>query len=99
MEDVTQVLRIRDIHRAMAGPLGYQDVVQEEDDPLVQVAAMSVQEIREQLPLAQDHLEAIESGLEELMDQRDVSVILIAAMQARLDALTEAELDEKVASR
>jgi hypothetical protein len=45
MEDVTQVLRIHDIRRAMAGPLGYQDVVQENDDPLAQVAAMSVKEI------------------------------------------------------
>jgi hypothetical protein len=54
---------------------------------------------RDQLPLTQDQLEAIESELEELMDQRDVSVILIAAMQARLDALTEAELDEKVSIR
>lgn len=70
-------------------PLERQDVAREGEDPLTEVANMSVQEIREYLPLAEKDLEAIESELEELMNQKDVAVILVAAMHAKLDALTE----------
>lgn len=70
-------------------PLERQDVAREGEDPLTEVANMSVQEIREYLPLAEKDLEAIESELEELMNQKDVAIILVAAMHAKLDALTE----------
>jgi hypothetical protein len=71
------------------GSRARQYVAQEDEDPLTEVANMSIQEIREYLPLAQKDLEAIESDLEQLMEQKDATIILIAAMYAKLDALTE----------
>jgi hypothetical protein len=71
-------------------PLERRDIaVREAEDPLTEVANMSVQEIREYLPLAQKDLEAIESDLEQLMNQKDTTIILLAAMHAKLDALTD----------
>ena len=51
---------------------------------------MSREELEHQLPLAQNSLEAIEVELEELMALRDVNVIRVAAMKARLAALRQA---------
>jgi hypothetical protein len=77
-------------------PLKFQDLARESEDPLTDVANMSLQEIREYLPRAQKDLEAIESDLENLMEQKDTTIILIAAMHAKLDALTEANRQEGV---
>ena len=51
---------------------------------------LSLEELKGQLPLAQISLEAIELELEELMALRDVNVIRVAAMTARLSALQQA---------
>jgi hypothetical protein len=51
---------------------------------------MSLEELKYQLPLAQNSLEAIEGELEELMALRDAHVIRVAAMRARLDTLQQA---------
>ena len=53
------------------------------------VNAMSLQELKGQLPLAQNSLESIELDLEELMALRDVNVIRVAAMTSRLSALQQ----------
>ena len=53
------------------------------------VNAMSLEELKGQLPLAQNSLESIELDLEELMALRDVNVIRVAAMISRLDALQQ----------
>jgi hypothetical protein len=54
------------------------------------VNAMSLEELKGQLPLAQNSLESIELDLEELMALRDINVIRVAAMTSRLDALQQA---------
>jgi hypothetical protein len=54
------------------------------------VNAMSLEELKAQLPLAQNSLESIELDLEELMALRDVNVIRVAAMTSRLSALQQA---------
>jgi hypothetical protein len=54
------------------------------------VNVMSLEELEYQLPLAQNSLEAIEVELEELMALRDVNVIRVAAMRARLATLRQA---------
>ena len=54
------------------------------------INAMSLDELKGQLPLAQNSLEAIEVELEQLMALRDVNVIRVAAMTARLSALQQA---------
>ena len=54
------------------------------------VNAMSLEELKGQLPLAQNSLESIELDLEELMALRDINVIRVAAMISRLDALQQA---------
>jgi hypothetical protein len=54
------------------------------------VSAMSLEELKGQLPLAQNSLESIELDLEELMALRDVNVIRVAAMTSRLAALQQA---------
>jgi hypothetical protein len=54
------------------------------------VNAMSLEELKAQLPLAQNSLESIELDLEELMALRDVNVIRVAAMTSRLTALQQA---------
>jgi hypothetical protein len=57
---------------------------------LDKINGMSLEELEHQLPLAQNSLEAIEVELEELMALRDVNVIRVAAMRARLAALRQA---------
>jgi hypothetical protein len=54
------------------------------------VNAMSLEELKAQLPLAQNSLESIELDVEELMALRDVNVIRVAAMTSRLTALQQA---------
>ena len=54
------------------------------------VNAMSLEELKGQLPLAQNSLESIKLDLEELMALRDINVIRVAAMISRLDALQQA---------
>jgi hypothetical protein len=51
---------------------------------------MSLDELEEQLPQAQEALETIESKLEELMGLRDAALVCAAAMSARLAALKQA---------
>ena len=53
------------------------------------INAMSLGELKGQLPLAQNSLESIELDLEELMALRDVNVIRVAAMASRLSALQQ----------
>ena len=54
------------------------------------INTMSLEELKGQLPLAQNSLESIELDLEELMALRDVNVIRVAAMASRLSALQQA---------
>ncbi len=51
---------------------------------------MSLDELEEQLPQAQEALEVIEAKLEELMGLRDAALVCAAAMSARLAALQQA---------
>ncbi len=51
---------------------------------------MGVNELEEQLPQAQEAVEAIESKLEELMSLKDAALVCAAAMSARLAALKQA---------
>ncbi len=51
---------------------------------------MGVNELEEQLPQAQEAIEAIESKLEELMSLKDAALVCAAAMSARLAALKQA---------
>jgi hypothetical protein len=50
---------------------------------------MSLGELEEQLPQAQEALEAIESKLEELIGLKDAALVCAAAMSARLAALKQ----------
>ncbi len=54
------------------------------------IDAMTLEELENQLPKAQDALETIESKLEELMGLRDAALVSAAAMAARLAALKQA---------
>jgi hypothetical protein len=54
------------------------------------INTMSLEELKGQLPLAQNSLESIELDLEELMALRDVNVTRVAAMTSRLSALQQA---------
>jgi hypothetical protein len=54
------------------------------------INAMSLEELKGQLPLAQNSLESIELDLEQLIALRDVNVIRVAAMTSRLSALQQA---------
>ena len=54
------------------------------------INALSLEELKGQLPLAQNSLESVELDLEELMALRDVNVIRVAAMTSRLSALQQA---------
>jgi hypothetical protein len=54
------------------------------------INTMSLEELKGQLPLAQNSLESIELDLEELMALRDVNVIRVAAMTSRLSPLQQA---------
>jgi hypothetical protein len=51
------------------------------------INAMSREELKRQLPLAQNSLEAIELELEQLISLRDVNVVRVSAMMSRLSAL------------
>lgn len=62
----------------------------EPDAYMDEIDAMSLEELEERLPQAQDALEAIESKLEELMGLRDAALVCAAAMAARLAALKQA---------
>ena len=66
----------------------------QDQDPLSEVAAMTVEELRTHLSLAERHLDAIEGELEELQALRDIAIIRLAAMRARLVALEEAGGDQ-----
>lgn len=64
------------------------------DDPgayMDDIDAMSLEELEDQLPQAQEALDAIESKLEELMGLRDAALVCAAAMSARLAALKQSE--------
>jgi hypothetical protein len=54
------------------------------------IDAMSLEELEERLPQAQEALDAIEAKLEELMGLRDAALVCAAAMTARLAALKQA---------
>ena len=55
-----------------------------------EIDAMSLEELEDRLPEAQEALDAIESKLEELMGFRDAALVCAAAMSARLAALKQA---------
>ena len=54
-----------------------------------EIDAMSLEELEERLPKAQEALEVIEAKLEELMGLRDAALVCAAAMTARLAALKQ----------
>ena len=56
---------------------------------------MSLDELEEKVPQAQEALEAIEAKLEELMGMRDAALVCAAAMSARLAALKQAGVREE----
>jgi hypothetical protein len=58
---------------------------------VAEIDSMSLEELEEQLPYAQDLLETIETKLEEAMSSRDAALICAAAMSARLAALKQAK--------
>ena len=55
-----------------------------------EIDAMSLEELEDRLPEAQEALDAIESKLEELMGLRDAALVCAAAMSARLAVLKQA---------
>jgi hypothetical protein len=59
------------------------------------IDAMSLEELEDQLPEAQDALDALESKLEELLGLRDAALVCAAAMSARLAALKQADNRER----
>ena len=62
------------------------------DEPGVyidEIDTMSLEELEDQLPEAQEALDAIEAKLEELMGLRDAALVCAAAMSARLVALKQ----------
>src|SRR5918997_5799678 len=54
-----------------------------------EIDAMSLEELEERLPKAQEALEVIEAKLEELMGLRDAALVCAAAMPRRLAALKQ----------
>ena len=64
----------------------------EPDTYLNDIDGMSLEELEEQLPQAQEALDAIDSKLEELMGLRDATLVSAASMAARLAALKQAGL-------
>jgi len=62
----------------------------EPDAYIDEIDAMSLDELEDRLPEAQEALEAIEAKLEELMGLRDAALVCAAAMSARLAALKQA---------
>ena len=78
MTDVTNKNPLRDPHP---------------DEPGVyidEIDTMSLEELKNRLPEAQEALDAIEAKLEELMGLRDAALVCAAAMSARLVALKQA---------
>jgi DNA-binding transcriptional MerR regulator len=67
------------------------DLSLEESDAYIdEIDAMSLEELEDRLPEAQEALEVIETKLEELMGLRDAALVCAAAMAARLAALKQA---------
>lgn len=67
------------------------DLSLEEPDAYIdEIDAMSLEELENRLPEAQEALEVIETKLEELMGLRDAALVCAAAMAARLAALKQA---------
>lgn len=67
------------------------DLSLEEPDAYIdEIDAMSLKELEDRLPEAQEALEVIETKLEELMGLRDAALVCAAAMAARLAALKQA---------
>jgi hypothetical protein len=58
-------------------------------EPIDKINRMSLEQLKHQLPLAQNSLEAIEVELEALMALRDTNIIRVAAMTARLASLQQ----------
>ncbi|HEY6750442.1 MAG TPA: hypothetical protein VI027_03855 [Rubrobacteraceae bacterium] len=66
------------------------DLSLEEPDAYIdEIDAMSLEELEDRLPEAQEALEVIETKLEELMGLRDAALVCAAAMAARLAALKQ----------
>jgi hypothetical protein len=76
--------------RSLKGPS-----LNEPEAYLDDIDAMSLEELENQLPEAQDALDSIESKLEELMGLRDAALVCAAAMSARLAALKQADNRER----
>jgi hypothetical protein len=67
------------------------DLSLEEPDAYIdEIDTMSLEELEDRLPEAQEALEVIETKLEELMGLRDAALVCAAAMAARLAALKQA---------
>jgi glutamyl-tRNA reductase len=64
--------------------------LEEPDAYIDEIDAMSLEELENRLPEAQEALEVIETKLEELMGLRDAALVCAAAMAARLAALKQA---------
>jgi hypothetical protein len=64
--------------------------LEESDAYIDEIDAMSLEELEDRLPEAQEALEVIETKLEELMGLRDAALVCAAAMAARLAALKQA---------
>ena len=64
--------------------------LEEQDAYIDEIDAMSLEELEDRLPEAQEALEVIETKLEELMGLRDAALVCAAAMAARLAALKQA---------
>lgn len=64
--------------------------LKESDAYIDEIDAMSLEELENRLPEAQEALEVIETKLEELMGLRDAALVCAAAMAARLAALKQA---------
>ena len=64
----------------------------EPDTYLKDIDGMSLEELEEQIPQAQEALDAIDSKLEELMGLRDATLVCAASMAARLATLKQAGL-------
>ena len=64
--------------------------LEEPDAYIDEIDAMSLEELENRLPEAQEALEVIETKLEELMGLRDAALVCAAALAARLAALKQA---------